>query len=40
MSVIADRAVVMGCSIAGLPAARVLSESHREVLVIDREVAR
>ena len=32
-----DRAVVLGAGIAGLLAARVLSERYQEVLVIDRD---
>jgi 2-polyprenyl-6-methoxyphenol hydroxylase-like FAD-dependent oxidoreductase len=34
---IGDRAVVLGGSIAGMLAARTLSESYREVLVVDRD---
>lgn len=33
-----DRAIVLGGSIAGLLAARTLSEAYREVLVVDRDV--
>ena len=34
---IGDRAVVVGGSITGTLAARVLSESYRDVVVVDRE---
>ena len=37
MSNIGDRAVVLGASMAGVLAARVLAEAYREVLVIDRD---
>ncbi|HEX6870644.1 MAG TPA: FAD-dependent monooxygenase [Micromonosporaceae bacterium] len=36
-SYIGNRAVVLGASIAGVLAARVLSESYRDVLVVDRD---
>lgn len=35
--VVADRAVVLGGGIAGLLTARVLADSYREVLVVDRD---
>lgn len=37
-SYIGDRAVVLGASIAGLLAARLLSESYRDVVLVDRDV--
>ncbi|QVJ02400.1 FAD-dependent oxidoreductase [Nocardiopsis eucommiae] len=36
-SPVGDRAVVLGASMAGLLAARVLSESYEEVLLVDRD---
>jgi len=37
MSQVGERAVVLGGSMAGVLAARVLAESYREVLVVDRD---
>ena len=36
-SQIGDRAVVLGASLAGLLAARVLADAYAEVMVIDRD---
>jgi 2-polyprenyl-6-methoxyphenol hydroxylase-like FAD-dependent oxidoreductase len=36
-SIPADRAIVLGGSIAGLLAAKVLAESHAEVVIVDRD---
>ena len=37
MRTVGDRAVVLGGSIAGLLAARVLAEAHAEVVVVERD---
>src|SRR5690348_14937406 len=38
MPVVGERAIVLGASIGGLLAARVLSESYRTVTVVERDV--
>ncbi|GAS96189.1 hydroxylase [Mycolicibacterium canariasense] len=38
MEIIGDRAVVLGASVGGLLAARVLSERYRDVIIVERDV--
>ena len=38
MPVLGERAIVLGASIGGLLAARVLAESYRTVTVVERDV--